>query len=48
MSVITHTVKEEIGKLKGDDVVVVWGGSNGGRNNSQEALRHLCNFVEKV
>jgi hypothetical protein len=27
MGVITHTVKE-VGKLKSDDVVVVWGGSN--------------------
>ena len=25
MSVITHTVKEETGKLKSNDVVVVWG-----------------------
>jgi len=27
--------------------VVIWGGSNDiGRNNSREALKHLCNFVE--
>ena len=48
MSVIRHTVKEEIGKLKSNDVVVVWGGSiDIGKNNSQEALRHLSTFVEK-
>ena len=42
MSVITQTVKEEIGKLKSNDVVVVWGGSNDiGKNNSQEALRGM-------
>ena len=40
-------MKEEIGKLKSDDAVV-WGGLNDiGKNNSQEALRHLCNFVKK-
>jgi len=27
MDVIVHSVKEEIGKLNGEDVVVVWGGS---------------------
>jgi hypothetical protein len=48
MSVITHTVKEEVGKLKSDDVVVVWGVPNDiGKNNSQQTLRHLRNFVEK-
>jgi hypothetical protein len=45
MSVIADTVEEEIIKLKSDDVVVVWGGSNDIlKNNSKEAL---CNFVEK-
>ena len=48
MSVITHTVKEEIKKLKSNDVVVVWGGSiDIGKNNTQDALRHLSNFGEK-
>jgi hypothetical protein len=48
MSVITQTVKEEVRKLKSEDVVVVWGVSNDiGKNNSQEALRHLRSFVEK-
>jgi len=49
MDVIVHSVKEEIGKLNGEDVVVVWGGANDiGKKNSQEALRHLCKFVDKV
>ena len=48
MSVIKHTVKEEIGKLNSNDVVVVWGGLiDIGKNNTQDALRHLSNFVEK-
>jgi hypothetical protein len=43
MSVITHAVKKEVGKLKSDDVVDMWGGSNDiGKNNSQAALRHLA------
>jgi molybdopterin biosynthesis enzyme MoaB len=46
MKVIVDTVKEDIEKLKSDDVIVAWGGSNGtGKNNSKEALRHVCNFV---
>jgi len=48
MDVIVHSVKEEIGKLNGEDVVVVWGGANDiGKKKSQEALRHLCKFVDK-
>jgi hypothetical protein len=48
MSVISDTVEEEITKLESDDDVVVWGGPNYiGKNNSKEALRHLCNLVEK-
>ena len=48
MDVIVHSMKEEIGKLNGEDVVVVWGGANDiGKKNSQEALRHLCKFVDK-
>ena len=42
-----HTVKEDIMKLKSDDDVVIWEGSNDiGKNNSKEALKHLCNFVK--
>jgi hypothetical protein len=34
-------------KLKSDDDVVMWGGSNdNGKNNSKEVLKHLCNFVK--
>ena len=48
MSAITHTVKEEIGKLKCNDVVVMWGRSTDiGKKNSQEAQRHLCKFLWK-
>jgi hypothetical protein len=47
MKVIVDTVKEDIEQLKSDDVIVVWGGSNDtGKNNSKEALRHVCNFVK--
>jgi len=36
--VIVDTMKEDIMKLKSDDVVVIWGGSNDiGKNNSKEA-----------
>ena len=42
---IVDTAKEDIMKLKSDDVVVIWGGSNDIRkNNSKEALKHMCNF----
>jgi hypothetical protein len=45
---ILGTIQADIKKLKRNDVVVIWGGSNDiGRNNSREALKHLCNFVEK-
>jgi len=47
MRVIVDTVKEDIMKLKSDDVVVIWGRSNDiGKNNSKEALKHLCDFVK--
>ena len=46
MKAIVNTAKDDIMKLKGDDVVVIWRGSNdNGRNNSREAMKHLCNFV---
>jgi hypothetical protein len=39
MRAIIDTVKEDIKKLKSDDVVVNWGVSNDtGKNNSREAL----------
>jgi uncharacterized membrane protein len=38
MNAITDTMEEEIMKLKSDDVMVVWGGTNDmGKNNSKEA-----------
>jgi hypothetical protein len=48
MKDIVQSGKEEIKKLNRKDVVVVWGGSNDiGKQNTQEALRQLCEFVEK-
>ena len=45
--VLLNTVKKDIEKLKSEDVIVVWGGSNDiGKNNSKEALRHVGNFVK--
>jgi len=45
--VVVNTVKKDIEKLKIEDVIVVWGGPNDiGKNNSKEALRHVCNFVK--
>jgi hypothetical protein len=42
MRVIVDTVKEDIMELKGDDVMVMWEGSNDtGKKNSKEALKHL-------
>jgi hypothetical protein len=46
MRAIVDAMKEDIMELKSDDVVI-WGGSNDiGKNNSREALKHLCNFVK--
>jgi len=45
MKAIVDTAKEDIMKLKCNDVVVIWGGSNNiGRDNSREAVKYLCNF----
>jgi len=47
MRAIIHTVKDNIMKLKSDDDVVILGGSNDiGKNNSREAMKHLCNFIK--
>ena len=47
MGSIVGTTKEDIKTLKSDDVVILWGGSNDiGKNNSKEALKHLCNFIK--
>lgn len=46
MGSIVESMKD-IKKLKGDDVII-WGGSNDiAKNNSNEALKHVCNFVKK-
>jgi len=46
MKAIVDTARDDIMKLKSDDVMVIWGGSNDiEKNNSREALKHLCNFV---
>ena len=43
---IIRTGKEEINNLKGDDVIVVWGGSNDiSKQNSRGALKHLRKFA---
>ena len=48
MKLIVQSGKEEIEKLHGADVVVVWGGSNDiSKQNCQEALRQLSKFAEK-
>jgi len=48
MRLIVQSGKEEIEKLHGEDVVVVWGGSNDiSIQNSQETLRQLSKFAKK-
>jgi hypothetical protein len=43
MGSIVETINDDTWELKSDDVVVIWGGSNDiGKNNSKEALNHLC------
>ena len=44
--IIVDAVKEDIGTLKSDDVIVVWGGWNIGENNSKEGLRQVYNFFK--
>jgi hypothetical protein len=47
MRTILSSMQADIMKLKRNDIVVIWGGSNDiGKNNSHEALAHLCNFIE--
>jgi hypothetical protein len=41
------TMKDDIKTLKSEDVVIIWGGSNdNSKNNSKEALKHLCDFIK--
>ena len=47
MGSILDTMKEDIKTLKRDDVVIIWGGSDDvNKNNSKEALKHLCDFIK--
>jgi len=47
MGNIVESMNGDIKKLKSDGVVVIWGGSNDiSKNNSKEALKHLCNFIK--
>ena len=47
MENIVNTMKEDIRTLKSDDVLIIWGGTNDiGKNNSKEAIRHLCTFIK--
>jgi hypothetical protein len=48
MNEITKTAREEIETLKCKDVVILWEGTNDiSRNNMNEALRYVSNFVNK-
>jgi hypothetical protein len=47
MRTILSSMQADIMKLKRNDILVIWGRSNDiGKNNSHEALAHLCNFIE--
>jgi len=47
MEHIVNSGLQEINNLTGDDVIVVWGGSNDiSKQNSEEAVKHLCNFTK--
>ena len=47
MGSIVDTMKDDIKTLNSDDVVIIWGWSNDiGKNNSKEALKHLCDFIK--
>jgi len=48
MDVVANTARDEMRKLRSEDVVVVWGGANDiSKNNTKAALKHVCNFVKK-
>ena len=47
MDATVNTARDPIKKLRSEDVVVVWEGSNGiTKNNAKVAIKHVCNFVE--
>jgi lysophospholipase L1-like esterase len=48
MNEIKNTASEELKPLKGDDLAVVWGGTNDiSRNNTKEALKSVSEFVNE-
>lgn len=48
MEVITGMAKKEIGKLTKEDMVVVWGGANNiAKNESDNGLTYISNFVKQ-
>jgi DNA polymerase III gamma/tau subunit len=48
MNEIRNTASEELKTLKGDDLVVVWGGPNDvSRNDTKEALKSVSEFVNE-
>jgi hypothetical protein len=49
VSVLVDTVKEEVDKLTGDDVIVFWGGANNvSKNNSTKGLTQTIDFVRRT
>jgi hypothetical protein len=47
LSAITDTA-EENENLNNVDVVALWAGDNDvSKNNSKEAMKHICNFLER-
>jgi hypothetical protein len=49
LQTIVNTSTETIQKLSNKDVAVVWGGTRDtGRNESEEGLRQIRNFVENM
>jgi hypothetical protein len=44
---LASRVKGDIEELTKEDVLLFWGGTNdAGKNNSQNGLKHLVNFVK--
>jgi hypothetical protein len=47
MDTLVNTRRDEIRKLRSEDVVIIWGGANDkSKNNTKVALKHVCNFVK--
>jgi hypothetical protein len=46
MDTLVNASRDEIRKLRSEDVVVIWGGANDkSKNNTKVPLKHVCNFV---